>query len=105
MLNRFKAGLVFGCFVSFIHLVWAVAIAITPTGMQKFIDWIFWLHFLQPVYVITQATRGKGILLIIMTFVIWYIMGVVFACLRNKFLGDKKIKIIVQSKVKAKTKK
>lgn len=59
MLNKFKAGLVFGTFVAFIHLIWAVVMAITPTGMQKFIDRIFGLHFIQPVYVITQATREK----------------------------------------------
>jgi hypothetical protein len=111
MLNRFKAGLVFGFFISFLHFVRAVAIAITPTGMQKFLNRIFGLHFLQPVYVIAQPTRGKGILLIIITFVFGYIFGMIFACLRNKFLGDKKVKIIVTPakkpvmKAKAKKKK
>ncbi|MFA7298850.1 MAG: hypothetical protein WC010_04370 [Candidatus Absconditabacterales bacterium] len=108
MLNKFKAGLVFGCFISFIHLIWAATIAIMPTAMQNFLNRIFGLHFLQPVYVLTPATRGKGILLIIVTFVIGYIMGIIFSYLRNKFLGQKKVKIVISKPVvraKAKAKR
>jgi len=106
MLNRFKAGLVFGSFISFLHLIWAVAIAITPTGMQKFINRVIGLHFIQPTTTITQATRGKGILLIVLTFIGGCIIGMIFACLWNKFLGEKKIKIVAaKPATKAKVKK
>jgi|GEM_PF-563092 len=99
MLNKFKAGLVFGTFISLMHLIWTLMIAIFPTFMQNFLNWIFGLHFLQPVYVLTPATRGKGVLLIIVTFVVGYIMGTIFACLWNKFLGQKKVKIMISKPV------
>jgi len=74
--------------------------------MQNFLNRIFGLHFLQPVYVLTPATRGKGILLIIVTFVVGFIIGIIFTCLRNKFLGQKKVKIVISKPVvKAKAKR
>jgi len=88
------------------HFIRVVVIAIMPTAMQNFLNRIFGLHFLQPIYVLTPATRGKGILLVLFTFIVGYLMGIVFAYLRNKFLGEKKIKIITTKPVvKAKIKK
>jgi hypothetical protein len=101
MLNKFKAGLVFGTFISLMHLIWALMIAIFPIFMQKFLNWIFGLHFVQPVVVLTPASRGKGILLVVITFVVGYIIGMIFTCLWNKFLGQKKVKAVI-SKPKAK---
>lgn len=99
MLNRFKAGLVFGTFLSLMHLIRAAIIAIFPAFMQRFLDRIFGLHFLQPVYILTPASRTKGIMLVVFTFIVGYIMGMIFACLRNKFLGMKKAKAAIAKPV------
>ena len=59
MVKPMKLGLVVGGFVSLLHLIRALAIAIMPYAMQDFLNRIFSLHFLEPVYVLTPATRGK----------------------------------------------
>lgn len=48
-------------------------------------DFIFWLHFIKPVYVIGPFTIGIALLLIVITTTIGYVAGVVFGVLWNGF--------------------
>jgi len=83
MVKPMKLGLVVGGFISLLHLIWALAIAIMPVAMQRFLDWIFGLHFLQPVYVLTPATWGKAIILVLLTFIVGWIVGNILGMIRN----------------------
>lgn len=85
MLNKNKFGVVIGAFLALMHLVWALAVAITPLGVQNFLDWIFKLHFLKTAWIIdiTYISFLNGLLLVVVTFIVGYIFGWVFAWLRN----------------------
>jgi hypothetical protein len=83
MLDRNKFGLTVGLFMAVIHAVWALTVAIIPGALQSFLDWIFNVHFLQPIWILTTFNFGKAILLVIITFVIGYILGWIFAWLHN----------------------
>lgn len=78
-----KTGLVFGCFLALFHLVWSIAILITQTGVQGFIDWILGLHRITMPFTILPFNLMSAILLVVVTFVVGYIMGYVFAALWN----------------------
>lgn len=78
-LDKNNTGLVFGMFLALLHLLWAVLIWVIPTYLQKFLDWIFKLHALEPIWKITTMTVINAALLVIITFIFGYILGWVFA--------------------------
>lgn len=82
-LNKNKTGLVLGYLFAIVHLIWVVLVAIIPNALQNCVDWIFSIHGIEPVWIITEVTLVNAVLLIITTFVSGYIMGWVFAAINN----------------------
>jgi ABC-type multidrug transport system fused ATPase/permease subunit len=82
-LSKNRVGLVFGTFLALAHAVWAIAVAIIPAALQSFIDWIFTLHSLKSVYVITSFNLINALMLVVMTFVMGYVFGWVFSAVWN----------------------
>jgi len=64
------------------HLMWSVLVALG--WAQPVIDFVFWIHFIRPVYVIERFNLGIAMLLIGMTTGISYAIGGCFATLWNK---------------------
>lgn len=82
--NRF--GLILGVFFALFHAVWALIVAIIPNGLQSFLDWVFALHFIQPIWIITAFNLSNALILVALTFVFGYIFGWVFAAIVNWIL-------------------
>jgi len=85
MLDKYKVGLSVGLFFAVVHAGWALLVAIIPGVLQNFLDWVFNLHFLEPVWVLTTFNFLNAILLVIVTFVIGYIFGWVFTWAHNLY--------------------
>jgi len=64
------------------HLVWALLVA--AGWAQPLIDFIFWIHFIQPVYAIQKFNIGIALLLVGITAAIGYVIGWIFAVFWNK---------------------
>lgn len=77
-----RAGLVVGTLMCGWHAVWASLVALG--WAQPVIDFIFWMHFIQPVYVVGTFDAAIAIVLIIITAGIGYLIGCVFAVLWNR---------------------
>lgn len=78
-----KVGLVFGCFLALFHLVWSIAILITQSGVQWFMDWILGLHRIALGFQILPFHLMSAVLLVVVTFVVGYIIGYAFAAIWN----------------------
>ena len=76
-----SAGLVVAVLLGGWHLLWALLVACGVA--QALIDFVFWLHFIRPVYVIEtfNALRAAG--LVMLTAGIGYAAGAAFAFLWN----------------------
>ena len=81
-INPNKAGLALGAFLGVWHFLWSLLVALG--WVQPFIDFIFWLHFIKPVYVIGPFNIGTALLLIVITTTIGYVAGLVFGVLWNR---------------------
>jgi hypothetical protein len=78
-----RTGLVLAATLAAYHLGWAVLVA---SGFaQAQLDFVFWVHFIKPVYVIEPFRLMRAVLLIIVTGSLGYAFGAVFALIWNAF--------------------
>ncbi|MDD5133508.1 MAG: hypothetical protein PHD81_04740 [Candidatus Nanoarchaeia archaeon] len=89
-LDANKLGLTLGIFIGGLHLIWALFILASTSLTQKFLDWIFPLHFLNNVWQVSNFNAVYALMLVILTFLSGYVMGWIFAELWNYI--DKKVK-------------
>jgi hypothetical protein len=80
-MNKNKVGLTLGYFLSLGHLIWALLIWLMPTQLQKCLDWMFELHGLTPIWILTSMTLINAIILVIVTFIAGYMLGWVYVWL------------------------
>jgi hypothetical protein len=82
-IDPIKAGLALGAVIAAWHLLWALLVAIG--WAQPVIDFIFWMHFIKPVYVVGPFDAGTAAVLVIVTFFLGFVPAFVFALLWNRF--------------------
>jgi hypothetical protein len=82
IMRPYKVALVFAILFGGWHLLWSVLVA--AGWAQPLINFIFWIHFIRPVYVIDRFSVGIALLLIAVTAAIGYAIGWSLAVLWNK---------------------
>ena len=80
-LNVGTAGLAVAGALAGWHLIWALLVAIGAA--QVILDFIFWMHFITPVYVVEPFSLGRAIILILVTGAIGFFVGAGFALIWN----------------------
>lgn len=76
-----KAGLVLAAIFGGWHLCWSALVAIG--WAQPVIDFIFWIHFIRPVYVIEPFNVLRAVTLVAVTAAIGFLIGAAFALIWN----------------------
>lgn len=82
MLNTNRTGLALGTFAGLAHLVWSVLIYFG--WAQAYLDFIFNLHSLNTPVMVIGFDLMRSVWLIVVTSVVGYIAGFVFATIWNK---------------------
>lgn len=80
-INPNKAGLALGALLACWHLTWALLVLLGLA--QPFIDFLFWIHFIKPIYVIEPFEILRAAILVLVTGCIGYIAGYVFGLAWN----------------------
>lgn len=81
-LNSHKVGFALGAFAGLVHLGWSVLVALN--WAQPFIDFIFNLHMIYPLYTVGPFSLATALALVIMTSIIGFIFGSFFAMIWNR---------------------
>ncbi len=68
-----KVGLVVGMLLGAWHLLWAFLVAVHLA--QPVINFIFWLHFVRPVFVVEAFDLGRALALVLVTASIGFVLG------------------------------
>jgi hypothetical protein len=77
-----KAGFALGAAVGLWHLGW---VALVATGFaQALIDFVFRIHFIQPVLRVGAFDAGTAAVLVLVTFAVGFVGGLVFALIWNR---------------------
>ena len=81
-LNASKAGLVLATMVGAFHLGWSILVALG--WAQPVSDFVFWMHFIKPFYVVEPFEFARALMLVAMTAGIGFLMGSIFALVWNR---------------------
>jgi hypothetical protein len=82
MANPNKVGIVFGALIGGWHLCWSLLVLLG--WAQPIIDFIFWAHMIQPVYVVKSFNLAATVTLIAITALIGYMFGFVGGIVWNR---------------------
>ena len=63
------------------HLCWSMLVALK--WAQPVIDFVFWMHFIKPIYVIEPFEIARAAILLIVTAGVGFLIGSVFALVWN----------------------
>lgn len=77
-----KVGLLFAAAMVGWHVCWIVLVLLG--WAQRILDFIFWAHMIQPVYVVKVFDPIAALTLIVITSVIGYVFGTAGAVVWNK---------------------
>jgi hypothetical protein len=79
--SQHKAGLMLGTLLGGWHLLWAIIVAVG--WGQPLLDFVLWMHFIKPVFVVDGFSIGRALVLIAMTAAIGYCGGYLGALIWN----------------------
>lgn len=82
MANANKIGLLAGALLAGWHVLWALLVLLG--WAQPIIDFTFWAHMINPIYVIKAFDPFAALTLFVITCFIGYVFGFVGAILWNK---------------------
>ena len=80
-LSEYQTGIALGTFFGLMHVVWALVVYLGFA--QTWLDFVLNLHFLENSYVVSAFDLQKAVILVIITAVIGYVAGFVFAKVWN----------------------
>jgi hypothetical protein len=81
-----KSGIAVGLVLGGYHLVWSLLVAVG--WGQAIIDFIMWMHFIKPVFLIETFSIGRAAILVIATALVGYVIGSTFAIVWNRMHDD-----------------
>ncbi len=81
-LNQQKAALTLGLFLSGLHAIWSILIAIGLA--QPLVDFVMWAHMIHTTTSVGPFDATAAVSLIVLTFVVGYVIGWGFSSLWNK---------------------
>jgi hypothetical protein len=81
-IHPIRAGVTLAVLIGGWHAVWAGLVAFG--WAQPIIDFVFWMHFIKPVYVVGSFNLGIALILIGVTTVVGFLVGYVFGFVWNR---------------------
>ena len=82
MVNSIKIGITLGALLGVTHLLWALTVALG--WAQPLMDFVFWMHFIRPLYVIQPFSLSTAIILVVVTSVTGFVIAFVFGVIWNR---------------------
>lgn len=80
-INPIKAGWVLGSLLGLWHLIWSALVALG--WAQAVIDFVFWMHFIKPAYLVQPFDPAIALVLVTVTAAVGFISGVILALFWN----------------------
>ncbi len=87
-LSEHQTGIALGVFFGLMHAVWALVVSLGFA--QTWLDFVLGLHFLENPFVVSAFDLQKAAILVMVTAVVGYVAGFVFAKVWNLVMTKSK---------------
>lgn len=81
-LHVHKTGLAVGLVIAGWHFLWSLLVI--SGAAQSVLNFVFWIHFIAPVYTVDSFEPVRALLLVVITLILGYVAGGVFATIWNR---------------------
>jgi hypothetical protein len=85
-IDPIDAGLLFGLFFGVFHLMWIILVF--TKYAQTVLDFIYWAHFIKPVFEVESFDAGRGLILLAVTASFGFILGYLLARILNSLSSN-----------------
>ena len=85
-INSIDAALLFGMLFGVIHLSWIILVYLKFA--QVFLDFIFWAHFIKPIFELESFDAGRSLILLALTVSVGAVLGYVLSKLFNTLVEN-----------------
>ncbi len=87
-LSEHQTGVAFGVFLGLMHAGWSLVVSLGFA--QSWLDFVLGLHFLKSPFLVAAFDMQKAVMLVVVTAIVGYVAGFVFAKVRNLVMAKSK---------------
>jgi thiamine transporter ThiT len=85
-INSIDAALLLGMLFGVIHLSWLILVYLKYA--QVFLDFIYWVHFIKPIFEVQSFDMGRALILLALTVSVGAVLGYVLSKLFNTLVEN-----------------
>ncbi|WP_062309854.1 hypothetical protein [Polynucleobacter sinensis] len=85
-INSIDAALLLGMLFGVIHLSWLILVYLKYA--QVFLDFIYWAHFIKPIFEVQSFDMGRALILLALTVSVGAVLGYVLSKLFNTLVEN-----------------
>jgi len=85
-INPIDAALLLGMLFGILHLSWLILVYLKHA--QIFLDFIYWAHFIKPIFEVESFDAGRSLILLTLTVSVGFVLGYVLSKIFNMLIEN-----------------
>lgn len=85
-INPIDAALLLGMLFGILHLSWLILIYLKYA--QGFLDFIYWAHFIKPIFEVESFDAGRSLILLALTVLVGFTLGYILSKIFNTLIEN-----------------
>ena len=85
-INPIDAALLLGMLFGVLHMSWLILVYLNYA--QIFLDFIYWAHFIKPIFEVESFDAGRSVILLALTVFAGFILGYVLSKIFNTLIEN-----------------
>ena len=85
-INPIDTALLLGMLFGILHLSWLILVYLKYA--QIFLDFIYWAHFIKPIFEVESFDAGRSMILLALTVSVGFVLGYIFSRIFNALIEN-----------------
>ena len=85
-INPIDTALLLGMLFGILHLSWLILVYLKYA--QIFLDFIYWAHFIKPIFEVESFDAGRSMILLALSVSVGFVLGYIFSKIFNALIEN-----------------